>query len=156
MFEQINEGASNLPTLGAYRAMTPVKRREMREGLMFISPWLFGFFAFTFLPILASLIFSFMDLSITDGIFATPKFVGFENYADLMKDPQIWRGGGGTPGSMWITVKFGLIALPVSILVPLGLALLMNSPYLKGQQDGARRDRRRRRLHFHGGGGQRS
>jgi ABC-type sugar transport system permease subunit len=132
MFEQLNQGVGQLPTLKAYRRLTPVKRREMREGLLFISPWLFGFLAFTFLPILASLIFSFMDIRITDGILSTPDFVGLDNYADLIRDPQIWRGGSETSGSMWITVKFGLIALPVSIILPLGIALLMNSPYLRG------------------------
>lgn len=132
MFEQLNQGVGQLPTLGAYRRLTAVKRREMREGLLFISPWLFGFFAFTFLPIVASLIFSFMDIKITDGILSRPDFVGLQNYGSLMQDPQIWRMDSETPGSMWITLKFGLIALPVGILVPLGLALLMNSPYLRG------------------------
>ncbi|MCA9873269.1 MAG: sugar ABC transporter permease, partial [Anaerolineales bacterium] len=44
-----------------------------------------------------------------------------------------WTGGeSGTAGSLWITIKFGLISLPVGIFVPLILALLMNSPNLKG------------------------
>ncbi|MFN8413852.1 MAG: sugar ABC transporter permease [Anaerolineales bacterium] len=34
---------------------------------------------------------------------------------------------------MWITIKFGLIALPVGIFLPLGIALLMNNKHLKGQ-----------------------
>jgi multiple sugar transport system permease protein len=33
---------------------------------------------------------------------------------------------------MWITIRFGLIALPVGIFLPLGLALLLNNPNLKG------------------------
>jgi ABC-type sugar transport system permease subunit len=128
MFEQLTRGFQ-LPSLKAFRALTPIKRREMREGLLFISPWLFGFMAFTFLPIVASLVFSFMDLSITDGILSTPKFVGLRNYQQMANDPQVW--GGGTRGSLWITVLFGLIALPIGIFVPLGLALLMNNPRLK-------------------------
>ena len=131
MFEQLNRGLPQLPSLKAYRSMSAIKRREMREGLLFISPWLIGFFIFTFLPIVASLIFSFLDLSITDGILSAPKFVGLENYKDLVNDPQIWRGTSATPGSLWVTLRFGLIALPVGILLPLAIALLMNSPYLK-------------------------
>jgi multiple sugar transport system permease protein len=38
-----------------------------------------------------------------------------------------------TPGSLGITVKFALINIPVAILIPLGIAMLMNSPSLKGQ-----------------------
>lgn len=132
MFEELNRGI-NLPSLRAFREMTPIKRREMRDGLLFISPWLLGFMIFTFLPIIASFAFSFMDIRITDGILAAPDFVGLKNYQQMMNDPQIWTGGGsGTAGSLWITVKFGLIALPVGIFLPLGIAMLMNSPYIKG------------------------
>lgn len=132
MFEQLNSGMPQLPSLRAYRAMSSVKRREMREGLLFISPWLFGFIVFTILPILASLFFSFLDLKITDGILSTPKFVGLQNYQELFSDPQIWRVSSETPGSFWITLRFGMIALPVAIFLPLGLAVLMNSRHLKG------------------------
>jgi multiple sugar transport system permease protein len=113
--------------------MTPLKRREMREGLLYISPWLIGFFVFTLLPILASLIFSFMNLRITDGVTSAPKFVGLDNYIQMVQDPQIWSIGSGTRGSLWITIFFGAISLPVGILLPLAIALLMNSPHLKGK-----------------------
>jgi multiple sugar transport system permease protein len=99
--------------------------------LFFLSPWIFGFLAFTFIPMLATLFFSFLHLSITDGIFSNPNFVGFENYRQLFKDPQIWSTS-TTPGSLWVTIKFGLIALPIGIFVPLGIAVLMNSKFLKG------------------------
>jgi ABC-type sugar transport system permease subunit len=131
MFEQLGRGFK-LPSLSTIRALSSMGRREMRIGLTFLSPWIIGFIAFTFLPIIASLIFSFMDLRITDGILSTPEFVGLKNYIELAQDPQIWSGEGGTQGSLWITVRFGLIALPVGILVPLILALLMNSPSVKG------------------------
>jgi multiple sugar transport system permease protein len=133
MFQELNRGLPKLPTVRAYREMTPLKRREMREGLLYISPWLIGFLIFTLLPILASLIFSFMDLRITDGILSSPKFVGLDNYAQMVKDPQIWSIGGGTRGSLWITLFFGAISLPVGILLPLVIAILMNSPHLKGK-----------------------
>ncbi len=132
MFEQLSRGMPKLPSLGVYRKMTPLKRREMWQGLLYISPWLVGFFIFTFLPIIASFLFSFMDLDITDGILSAPEFVGLQNYKQLANDPQIWGVGSGTPGSFWITLRFALISLPVGIFVPLALAMLMNSPHLKG------------------------
>jgi multiple sugar transport system permease protein len=73
-----------------------------------------------------------MDMKVTDNIF-NPNFVGFANWQQLMKDPQIWAGEGGTRGSLWITVRFGIIALPIGILLPLGLALLMNNDHLRGR-----------------------
>ena len=132
MFEQLSRGLPKLPSLKTYREMLPLARQEMRWGMTFLSPWLFGFVVFTFLPIIASLIFSFLDLKITDGILSSPKFIGLDNYRQMMSDPQIWSAGGGTPGSLWITVRFALIALPVGIFVPLGLAMLLNNPNLKG------------------------
>lgn len=138
--EQLTQFRKVIPTLSSFRKMTPLARREMWMGLAFLAPWIIGFIAFTLLPMLATLFFSFIDLNITDGIFSTPKFVGLENYAQLLKDPQAgvnpqtwFSGGSGTPSSLMITIKFGLIALPVGIFLPLGLALLMNNKHLKGQ-----------------------
>lgn len=137
MLEQL----SNLPKLSSLkslRKLPPIARREMRIGLVFIAPWIFGFLAFTLLPMIATLIFSFLDLSITDGIFSAPKWVGFANYAHLLKDPQagvnpqFWFSS-KTPSSLIITIKFALFALPVGIFAPLGLAMLMNNKNLKGQ-----------------------
>jgi ABC-type sugar transport system permease subunit len=133
MFAQLNRGWSLLPSRKAIRALTPLGRRELRTGLIFLSPWIIGFLAFTFIPIIASLLFSFMDLRITDNILAAPQFVGLDNYTRLANDPQIWRGEGGTQGSLWITIRFGLLALPIGILLPLGLAILLNSESLAGK-----------------------
>jgi ABC-type sugar transport system permease subunit len=138
MLEQLSQKLPKLPSFATLRAMQPLSRREMRNGLLFLSPWLLGFLAFTLIPMVATLIFSFLNLRITDGIFSTPKFVGFENYRQLWVDPQAginplkWFAS-KTPSSLLITIKFALIALPVGIFFPLGLALLMNNKYLKGQ-----------------------
>jgi multiple sugar transport system permease protein len=115
--------------------MTPLARREMWMGLGFLIPWIIGFLAFTFIPMIATLVFSFLNLKITDGILAVPKFIGVDNYAQLFRDGQVWNttSGSGTPGSLWITIRFGLFALPVGIFIPLLLALLMNNKHLKGQ-----------------------
>ena len=131
MLEQLSSGLPKLPSLRAYRQMSPNARREFRTGMSFLSLWIFGFIAFTLLPLIASLIFSFLDLKITDGVLSSPDFVGLANYQQLFNDPQI-TGGGGVRSSLWITVLFALIQLPVGIFFPLGLAMLMNSPNLRG------------------------
>lgn len=140
MFEELSNFRKYIPTRKSFRNMTPNAKREFKYGMLFLSPWLIGFFAFTFLPIIASLLFSFMNLNITDGILNPPKFVGLENYITLLNDrqagvdPRTWITwlSGGTPSSMGVTISFGLISLPIGILVPLGLAVLMNNPSLKG------------------------
>ena len=137
MLEQLSQKLPKF-SFAMLRKMSPIARREMNNGLLFLSPWIFGFIAFTFLPMMATLVFSFLNLRITDGIFGAPQFVGFDNYSQLWKDPQAgvnpayWFSS-KTPSSLLITIKFALFALPVGIFLPLGLALLMNSKYLKGQ-----------------------
>jgi ABC-type sugar transport system permease subunit len=123
-----------LPAFGSYKKMSPIARREYRNGLLFLLPWFIGFFAFTLLPMLATLFFTFIDLKITTGVLTAPKWVGLANYVTLFKDNQVWNARpNSSPGALWITFRFGIIALPIGILLPMGIALLMNSKWLKGQ-----------------------
>jgi len=89
---------------------------------LFISPWIIGFLAFTLIPMIASLIFSFTDLRL--GMVTPTQWNNFENYKTLLVDPQVGS-------SLLVVLKFGLFSLPVGILTPLLLALLMNSKHLK-------------------------
>lgn len=102
--------------------LTPLARREALTGLAFISPWIIGFLAFTLIPMIASLVFSFTNLRL--GMDAPVQWNNFENYKTLLIDPQVGK-------SLLAVLKFGLISLPVSILVPLLLAMLMNNRHLK-------------------------
>jgi len=131
------ESFSQLPkllrsvSLKSFKHMSPVTRREANNGLFYISNWIVGFLLFTVIPMIATLIFSFTNISIGTAAEGSFKFVGFANYAKVLTDPQLWRIG-IPPGSMWITIMFGAIALPIGIILPLGIALLMNQPTLKG------------------------
>jgi ABC-type sugar transport system permease subunit len=124
-----------LKATGSLRNMPPLARREFRNGMLYLTPWIIGFIGFTVIPMIASLIFSFMDIRILDGVFSSPKWVGFNNYKTMFTDPSVWNANAetGAPGAIWVTIRFGLIALPVGLLMPLGLALLMNNKYLKGK-----------------------
>lgn len=124
--EQITQVRQALPSWKALRNMQPRAKREFRWGMFFIAPWLIGFLIFTLIPMVATFIFTFLNLRITDGLMNPLTFVGLENYRVMMADPQTWQ-------SLWITIKFGLMALPIGIFLPLLLALLMNNPNLRGQ-----------------------
>ena len=66
--------------------MTPLARREARQGLLFLSPWIFGFVVFTAFPMIATLGFSLSNISLAQE---TPlRFVGLENYQRLFNDRQ--------------------------------------------------------------------
>lgn len=132
MLEELSNFRRVLPSIRSIRRLSPLARREARLGMLFLSPWVIGFLAFTLIPMLATLFFSFLHLSITDGILSKPNFAGLENYKQLFKDAQVWNMT-TPPGALWVTIKFGLFALPVGIFLPLGIAVLMNNKNLKGQ-----------------------
>ncbi|MBX3048898.1 MAG: sugar ABC transporter permease [Anaerolineales bacterium] len=99
-------------------------KREIRWGWLFLSPWLVGLLVFTLLPTVASLIFSFTSYNPIqpDQI----RFIGLTNYARLFTDPFFGQAVG-------VTLRFVLISVPFSLIIPLGLALLVNSEYLFGK-----------------------
>lgn len=83
-------------------------------------PWLFGFFVFLFGPILASFYLSFTEYDILQK----PLHVGLNNYMLLFYDPVFWK-------SLGVTFIYALFTLPLSVIVGITLALLLNQK-LKG------------------------
>jgi len=97
--------------------MTPGERRRTWAGLAFVSPWLVGFAAFTLYPVCASIFYSFCDYD----VLSPPVWVGMLNYSDMATDNVFWL-------SVYNTLVFNLIALPLSLVSALALALLLNQP----------------------------
>jgi multiple sugar transport system permease protein len=102
---------------------TSLARREERQGLLFISPWIIGFLAFTLIPMIATFALTFLNVTLAQE--EPLRFVGLDNYARLMRDGQAWA-------SLAITIRFALFWLPVVIVVPFLLALALNSRHLRG------------------------
>jgi multiple sugar transport system permease protein len=98
-----------------WRGMSGMARREAREGYLFISPWLIGLLAFTIGPVIASLLFSFTAWQIS----APPKWIGLENYVELVQDPAMHK-------SMYNTVYLALFGVPLNLMAGLAIALLLN------------------------------
>lgn len=101
--------------------MSPMARWEATWGFIFLSPWLFGFMVFYLIPMGTSLVFSFTNFQLTHP--ELTRFVGLENYRELIQDPIVRE-------SMFITVRFMLFSVPVSLIVPLVLATLLNAKNL--------------------------
>ena len=97
--------------------------RRARWGYVFIAPWLIGFLAFTAIPMIATLGFSFTNINLAQAEPLT--FVGLKNYEKLLKDQQVWD-------SLAITLKFAAIALPVAVILPLLVALMLHTRHLYG------------------------
>src|SRR5512143_2544656 len=99
-------------------------RREAAWGLVFVGPWIAGFLLFTVGPLIASLAFSLTDFNLVRPEDA--RFVGLDNYARLASDPLVGQG-------LVATARFAILAIPVTMIGSLGVAVLVNSPRLFGR-----------------------
>jgi len=87
--------------------------------LIFMVPYLVFFVVFMLWPIFYGL---YVSLTKWD-LLTPPQFVGLKNYIDVLRDDLFWR-------SFRNTVLFVALNAPLSIVIPLGLALLVNGPIL--------------------------
>jgi multiple sugar transport system permease protein len=86
-----------------------------RAGYLFISPWLFGFLAFTIFPMLSSFYYSFTKFDMV----GSPKFIGLKNYIDIFTtDPKFWQ-------ALKITFIYALTSVPLRLAFALFVALLL-------------------------------
>ncbi|RMH75713.1 MAG: sugar ABC transporter permease [Calditrichaeota bacterium] len=106
------------------RKLGPKERADRMWGLIFISPWILGILLWYLVPMLASLAFSFYDFDLVRPEDA--RFIGLGNYIKLLRDPLVYQ-------SMWVTVKFALIATPSLLALPLAFAWLLTSKSLRGK-----------------------
>ncbi|MFD2672301.1 carbohydrate ABC transporter permease [Marinicrinis sediminis] len=86
------------------------------EGYLYILPWILGFFMFTVAP----LGFAFYVGMTEWDTFNAPKFVGLQNYKDLFQDEYFLS-------SLWITVKFAILSIPLGIATSMFIAIMLNS-----------------------------
>ena len=112
---------TSVPGKVRVKRVVSVSQRETRWGYVFLSPWIIGFLVFTLLPMLASLVFSVTNYNPIhpDQL----RFIGLANYTRLFGDAVVLKAVG-------VTLRFAAISLPLSIVIPLGLAALVNSKNL--------------------------
>ena len=98
-----------------------VHRGDGRAALGFLAPSTSGFLLFTLIPLVGSLVISFFAWP----VLGRRRFVGLENFGDLLSDPIFHR-------IMLNTLVFVLVYVPLNIVVSLGLALWI-SPRIRGR-----------------------
>lgn len=113
---------------GLTSAQTRPKQRTLEQqqrtwGWIFLSPWIAGFLIFTLFPLMASLYLSFTDFTVGQE----PHWIGLRNWTTMFTDPVTFN-------ALRVTFRFGLIMLPVAIILPLGMAALLNSKHLAGKR----------------------
>ncbi|MFH1593515.1 MAG: sugar ABC transporter permease [Candidatus Omnitrophota bacterium] len=99
--------------------------REAIAGYLFILPNFFGFLVFILIPVIFSLVLSFVKWD----MLSVPVFVKFSNFINVLgftsqagrlipNDPIFWKCLGNT--------IFLMIAIPIEVMLALGLAVAMN------------------------------
>ena len=119
----MSESSQALPTTptrtGRSRWHLRPSTREAVWGYIFIGPWLFGLVLFTAGPMIASFAMSLTDFDLLHA--ESVRFVGLDNYVHMTNDPLVAT-------SVIATLKFALIAIPITMGASLGFALLLNHP----------------------------
>lgn len=92
------------------------KARNIALGYGFLLPNIIGFIIFTFIPIIASFILSFTSW---DG-FGKIEFIGMKNFVALFSD-SIFKT------SMFNTLIFTIVSVPLTLVLALGVAMLLNN-----------------------------
>ncbi|MYL62104.1 ABC transporter permease subunit [Bacillus hwajinpoensis] len=87
---------------------------------MFIAPAVLILIVFSIVPILIAFFISFTDLNLKGlADWSNISFIGFENYVDLFSDDLFHK-------SVFNTIFYVLIGVPLVIVFSLGIALLLN------------------------------
>jgi len=90
-------------------------KRENRTGWLLASPYVVYFLLFSGFPIVFSLFLVFHRWDIISPM----KFIGLVNFEYLIHDPLFWK-------SLWNTLRFLFIHIPLQVVVALILAEVLN------------------------------
>ena len=97
------------------KGSSAVYRRRAWEGRLFALPFLLGFLAFWLYPLAYSVYLAFQEWD----LLSPPRFVGAENFAQLLTDEAIRI-------SIYNTSYYTFLGVPLQLALALGLALLLN------------------------------
>lgn len=97
---------------------------EVNFGLLLLAPTALILLIFLGIPIAYAIVMSFQQIELT--ISPDRKFVGLDNYIDLLQDQVLYD-------SIARTLYFAILTIAISTLMALILALLLNEPF-KGRK----------------------
>lgn len=108
--------AARPPLRSSRRSQSAIARRQTRSAILFLAPSLVILTLFVFWPIVQSIV-----LSLHEWRFGAEaqEWVGLENYQRMWSDPRAWN-------AFWNTVYFTVFYVPLSIIIPLAVALGLN------------------------------
>ena len=99
---------------------SPAARRGLSDITirnLFITPTIAFLIVFNIFPLIYSLGYSFTDFRASSN--APTRFVGLQNYRDLLNDDHVWN-------NFTVTAKYVLVSVGGQVLVGFGVAMLLN------------------------------
>ncbi|WP_240415402.1 carbohydrate ABC transporter permease [Paenibacillus periandrae] len=107
------------PSARRKKAMNPLKREANITGWIFVSPMVLGFAAILMVPL-----FQAFYMSLTDWpLLGEAKFIGFDNYVNILSDHDFWVVLGNT-----FYFAAGLVPLNIAIALLFAVLLAKSMP----------------------------
>ncbi|MBU3201927.1 sugar ABC transporter permease [Clostridium estertheticum] len=97
-----------------------MEKQEGRIAIFFLAPFMIGYLIFELIPIISTVVMSFINLNSLRGItdFASIKFVGFENYINIFKDSDaIMAYGRSMLYTLYYVPLLNIIAIVLALLI---------------------------------------
>ena len=88
---------------------------DSKWAWLMLAPNIIGFLLFMLIPMVATFVLSFTKYD----MLSTPKFVGLQNYIDMVKDPIIWEVTKNT-------IVYTILTVPVGMCISLLLAVMLD------------------------------
>jgi multiple sugar transport system permease protein len=89
-------------------------RSELRTAIVFIAPALVGFLTFYVYPMIRGFYFSMTQYN----VLGTPKWIGFDNFVRIGKDPLFWN-------ALWVTLEYVILNIGFQTIIAIVLAVMM-------------------------------
>ncbi len=113
--DAVEASASDVPP-PRRRRRSRMSRRQALWCWVFISPAVLGMLLFSLGPMVASFLLSFTSYD----LLSSPEWIGTKNYVDLAQDALFRK-------SLAITLIYGLVSVPTTMVLALLLAIMLNS-----------------------------
>lgn len=104
------------PRVARRQRLSRAERHNLLFGLLFVSPWIIGFLAWTIVPMASSIYYSFTRYD----LLRPPVFIGFQNYTNLIGDRDFHLVVRNT--LWWV-----LLSAPLGVISAFLMANLLNS-----------------------------
>ncbi|ACZ43400.1 binding-protein-dependent transport systems inner membrane component [Thermobaculum terrenum ATCC BAA-798] len=95
-----------------------IAQREALHCYIFMAPSVLGLLLFSLGPMIASLLLSFTQYDVV----SPPKWIGLQNYQDLLHDDLFWQ-------ALKVTSLYSAVSVPATLALGLLLALLLNQRF---------------------------